>query len=77
MQGGNSMDRTLIDLLEKEPAYQHLSQAIYQAVDRNVDAASPDRCCLPHAGRRYRSPNLLLHLPQTDPLSLARAFPRD
>lgn len=41
-------------LLEKETAYQHLSQAIYQAVDRSVDAASPARCSLPHNGGRYR-----------------------
>ncbi|MDF0677187.1 MAG: response regulator transcription factor [Nitrospira sp.] len=41
-------------LLEKETAYQHLPQAMYQAVDRSVDAGSPARCRPPQNGRRQR-----------------------
>ena len=41
-------------LLEKGTEYQHLPQAIYQAVGRSVDAGSP-ACCRPsHSGRRQR-----------------------
>lgn len=63
-------------LLEKGTAYQHLSQAIYQAVDRSVDAGSPTHCPS-DSERGSTARKCLLHFPQTDPLSWARAFPRD
>jgi DNA-binding NarL/FixJ family response regulator len=33
-------------LLEKDTAYQHLPQAIYQAVDKSIDVRSSDNCFL-------------------------------
>jgi DNA-binding NarL/FixJ family response regulator len=33
-------------LLEKDTAYQHLPQAIYQAVDKSIDVRSPHSCLL-------------------------------